>query len=151
MVKNTFCYFVGSWDIFEKEKTSEKGGIEIEDWRFSVPIVLGFQENSIYTLHLYFSKILQNSAKFIQKLIPVFKKSHEEFGQLQTTSGKCKKLKFDGLSLSKNTFLQLKHYIQGIYQTLLSTTFENLPDSLCQFWNHKSLFHNTTPLHFCSS
>ena len=37
-------------DIFENEGTSEKGCVEIEDWDF----VLGFQENSIYTLHLSF-------------------------------------------------------------------------------------------------
>ena len=42
-------------DIFENEGTSEKGGVEIEDWGFSVHFGLGFQENSIYTLHLCFS------------------------------------------------------------------------------------------------
>ena len=50
------CWFEpGSWDIFEKEGTSEKGYVEIEDWGFSVHFVLKFQENSIYTLHLCFS------------------------------------------------------------------------------------------------
>ena len=39
---------------------------------FSVHFVLGFQENFIYILKLCF-KILQNSAKFIQKLTPGFK------------------------------------------------------------------------------
>ena len=38
-------------DIFENEGTSEKECAEIEDWGFSVYFVLGFQENSIYTLH----------------------------------------------------------------------------------------------------
>ena len=52
--------------------------------------VLLFQENSLYTLHLC-------------------------FGQLQATSEKSKKLKFDRLLCLKNTFLQLKHYIQWIY------------------------------------
>ena len=50
-----------------------------------------------------------------------FQISHEKFEQLQTSSGKSKKLKFDSL-FSKNTFLQLKYYIQRIYLTLLSTT-----------------------------
>ena len=45
----------GGWDIFEKEGISEKGYVEIEDWDFSVHFVLGFQENPIYTLHLFFS------------------------------------------------------------------------------------------------
>ena len=50
-----------------------------------------------------------------------------QFAQLQISSGKSRKLKFDGLLLSKkyicptNTFLLLKH-IQNIYLTLLSTT-----------------------------
>ena len=38
-----------------------------------------------------------------------------------------KKLKFNGLHLSKKkTFFQLKHYIQRIYLTLLSTTCVNI-------------------------
>ena len=42
-------------DIFENEGTSKKGCNEIEDWGFYVHYGLGFQENSIYTLHLCFS------------------------------------------------------------------------------------------------
>ena len=50
-----FCLFQhGGWDTFEKEETSEKGCVEIERWDFSVHFVLGFRENSIYTLHLCF-------------------------------------------------------------------------------------------------
>ena len=41
-------------DIFENEGTSGKGCVETEDWDFSIHFVLGFQENSIYTLHLSF-------------------------------------------------------------------------------------------------
>ena len=63
------------WDIFEKEGTSEKGYVEIEDWSFSLHFALGFQENSIYTLHLCFNLryYIQNGAKFLQKLTPGFK------------------------------------------------------------------------------
>ena len=39
------------WDIFGKGGTSEEVYVEIEDWDFSVHFVLGFQKNSIYTLH----------------------------------------------------------------------------------------------------
>ena len=53
---------------------------------FSVHFVLGFQDNSICTLNLYFGLDLQNGAKFIQKTNPWFKKSNEELGQLQTSS-----------------------------------------------------------------
>ena len=51
-----------------------------------------------------------------------FQKSHEEFGKFQTSSGKPKRLKFDGLLFPKNILLQLKHYIWRIYLTLLSTS-----------------------------
>ena len=123
------CWFYpGGWGIFEKEGTIEKACVEIEYWGFSVHFGLGFQENSIYTLHFVLVEILQNGAKFRQKVTSGFK-NHEEFGKLQPTSGKSKKLKFDGILLSrkyicpKNTFFQLKLYTQSrIYLKLLSTT-----------------------------
>ena len=76
-----------------------------------------------FTLYTYVlvAKILQNGAKsrykksWFQKL--------QEFEQLQTSSGKSKKLKFDGIFSKKKTTLQLKYYIQWIYVTLLSTAF----------------------------
>ena len=42
-------------DIFENEGTAGEGCVAIEYWGFSVGFGLGFQENSIYTLHLCFS------------------------------------------------------------------------------------------------
>ena len=42
-------------DIFENEGTSGKGYAGIEDWGFSLHFGLGFQENFICTLHLYFN------------------------------------------------------------------------------------------------
>ena len=42
-------------DIFENEGTSGKGCVTIEYWGFSVHFKLGFQENSIYTLHVCFT------------------------------------------------------------------------------------------------
>ena len=60
--------------------------------------------------------------KVYTKTVSWFQKSHQEFGQLQSSSGKFKKLKFDVLLLSKNTFFQLKRYIQRVYLTLVSTT-----------------------------
>ena len=50
---------------FWKKGTSEKGLVKIEDWVFSVHFVLGFQENSIYSLHLFslrYYKIVQSLA-----------------------------------------------------------------------------------------
>ena len=70
-------------------------------------------EASLYTLYWVFKKvpfklytyvlatILQSGAKFYTKTDSWFQKSREEFGQLQTSSGKSKKLKLDGLLLSK--------------------------------------------------
>ena len=98
------CWFwPGVWDIFEKEGKWKKGCVNIEDWCFSVHFAMWFQENFIYILHLCLAKILQNGAKFIQKLTPGFKHHMRQLdiGQLQTSSGKSKKLKFDGLLLFK--------------------------------------------------
>ena len=78
---------------------------------------------SIYVL----AKIFTKWCKVYAKTDSWFQKSHEEFAQLQIRSGKSKKLKFDGLLLSKkrispnNRLLLLKH-IQNIDLTLLSTT-----------------------------
>ena len=99
------------------------------DWRKKVhwnrrlrllPLCIGVSRK----LHLYFTLMW---CTVYAKTDFWFQKSHEEFEQLQISSGKSKKLKFDGLLLykkyicPKNTFLLLKH-IQNIYLTLLSTT-----------------------------
>ena len=119
MVNNTVYEFVGSnlgVAIFFQKKEHEK---EVRlDRRLRLPCIYtlywGFREIP-FTLYTYvLTKMLQIGATFIQKLTP------EEFGQFQTSKGKSKKLKLDGLFLSKNkflkknTFLQLKHYIQRI-------------------------------------
>ena len=47
----TFCWLKpGVWDIFEKEGTSEKGCVEIEDWETFVHFVLAFLEHSMQSL-----------------------------------------------------------------------------------------------------
>ena len=105
MVNNTVYEFVGSdlgvEKFFKRGNIRKKRCVEIEDWDFSVHFVLGFQENSIYTLRLCFT--------FYVKTDSCFQKSHEEFGQLETSIGKSKKLKFDGLLSSKNKFVQKIH------------------------------------------
>ena len=50
----------------------------------------------------------------ISKTDSWFQKSHEEFGQLQASSGKSKKLKFNGLILSEKYIPSVKT-IQRIY------------------------------------
>ena len=59
-------------------------------------------------------------------------KSCEEFGQLQTSKGKSKKLK---------SVLQLKHY-RGVIYILFDCSCENSPNSSCHFRNHKSFFRH---------
>ena len=60
----------------------------------------------------------------VQKLYKTdswFQKSHKEFGQLQTSSGKSKKLKSDGLLLSKKYISSAKTLYTEDLSTLLST------------------------------
>ena len=98
-----------------------------------------------FTLYAYvLAKILQNGAKFIQKLTPGFKnhmRNLDNFRQAKSRNSM-------GSFCPKNTFLQLKHYIQRIYLTLLSTACVRIhSNSLCHFLNDNS-FDDTTPLYF---
>ena len=113
-----------TWGLiyFWKRGNMKKRCVEIKDWRTSVHFVLKLQENSIFALHLCFSQDITEWCKVCTKTDSWFQKSHEEFEQLHTTSGKSKKFKFEIL-LSKNCILSTKKiYIQRIYVTLLSTT-----------------------------
>ena len=63
-----------------------------------------------------------------------FRKSHEEFGQLQRNSGKSKKVKFNGLLLSTKYTLSAKIlYKEDLSNITFSYLCENLPNSLCYF------------------
>ena len=108
----SICWFwPGGRGIFLKNGTSEKRCVEIEDWRLSVHFLGGFKKVS-FTLYFYvLAKIFQNHAKFTKKTDSWYQKSHEEFGQLQTSSGKSKTLKFDGLFLSKKYISSAKAFI----------------------------------------
>ena len=77
-------------DIFENKGTSEKGCFQIKDWGFSVKFVLGFQENSIHTLHLCFSWDITKQCKVYTQGDSRFQKSNQEFEQIQTCSKKSK-------------------------------------------------------------
>ena len=69
-----------------------------------------------------------------------FQKSYEEFGKLQTSSGKFKKLKFNGLFLSKNYIPSPKTLFTDLSNITFNYLCENSPNSLCHFWNHMSFF-----------
>ena len=85
--------------------------------------------------------------KIYTKVDSWFQKSPEEFEQLQTSTRKSKKLKFDGLLLSKNKFVQ--KYIASaktLYAEYLTFNY------LCENpRSHYITFYNTTPLYFFSS
>ena len=65
-------------------------------------------------------------AKFVQKLTLGFKSYMRNLNNFRQVVENSKSLNlmgyFQKIHLSKNTFLQLKHYIQRIYLTLLSTS-----------------------------
>ena len=52
-----------------------------------------------------------------------------------------------GYICPKNTFLQLKHYIQRIYVTLLSTTCVKIHQIPYVIFETKVIFHDTTRLY----
>ena len=126
---------------FWKRGNIKKGSVEIEDWDYSlclsVQFVLGFQENSIYTLHFCFGYDITKWCKGYTKTYSGFQKSHEEFGQLQTSSEKFKKLKFDGLLLSKKYIPSTKKLST---EDLSNITFNYFYENSPNFWNHKSFF-----------
>ena len=114
MVNSRFYHFVDSnleFEIFLKKREYQKRGAlkwKIEASQYT--LYWGFNKIS-FTLYTYvLAKILQDGAKFIQKLDSWFQKSHDEFGQLQTSSGKSKKWKFDGLLLPKKYILSAKSF-----------------------------------------
>ena len=62
-----------------------------------------------------------------------FQKSHEKFEQLQTSSGKSKKLRFDGL-LSKKLIRSAKTlYTEDLSDIFFNYLCENSPNYLCHF------------------
>ena len=53
--------------------------VEIEDRGFSVHPILGFQKNSIYTLHLRLNSDITKWCRVYPETDSWFQKSHEEF------------------------------------------------------------------------
>ena len=132
------------------EETSGKGCAEIEHWGFFVHFALGLEENFIYTLRLCLSQDITKWCKVYTKANSWFQKSHEEFEQFQTSSGKFKKLKFDWLLFPKKNSFSWNIYRGFIwrYFQLLVWKFTKLLISFCKPW---VIFHSTTPLYLFSS
>ena len=74
----------------------------------------------LYTYVL--AKLLQNGAKFIQNLTPGLKNHMMNLDNSRQAVESPKNWNSMGYICLKTTFLQLKHYLQKIYLTLLSTT-----------------------------
>ena len=102
-------FWTWGWDIFEKEGTSKKGCVKIEDWGFSVHFVLGFPENYIYTLHFCFRSDITKWCKIDIKTDSRFQKPHEGFGKLYTSSEKFIRLNLMGYFCPKTAFVQKIH------------------------------------------
>ena len=148
MVNNTVYQFLGSSlgvEIFLKNREHQKKGALKQRIEGSLYTLYSGFKKIPFKLYTYvLAQILQNGAKFIQKLTPGFKNHMRNFGQLQTCTGKSKKLKFDRLLLFKKYIPSVK----TLYTEDLTFNYlcENSPNYLC----HYIIFHDTTPLYFFS-
>ena len=86
--------------------------------------------------------LLQNGAKLL-KTDSWFQKSYEEFGKLQTSSGKSIKLKFNGLHLSKKYIPSAKIlYAEDLSNITYNYLCKNSPNSL---YNFETISHFSRP------
>ena len=121
---NAVYQFVGSSlrvEIFlKKSEHQKKGALKQKIVASLYTFYWGFKRFHLH-LTLMFQKIIiediRKSCKVYKKTDSWFQKSHKEFGKLKTSSRKSKKLKFDGLLLSKNYIpsdkkLYTEHYFQ---------------------------------------
>ena len=98
--------------------------------RLLCTLCIGVSRKFHLHLTLILPKILQNGAKFDFW----FQKSQEEFGQHQTSSGKTKKFKFDGLFFfKKQTSLAKTLYTEDLSNITLNYLSKNSPNSICYF------------------
>ena len=83
----------------------------------------------IYTLHLCFSQDIAKLGKVYTKVDSCFQKSHEELEKLHTSTGKSKRLKFDGV-LSEKKYIPLAKifYTEDLSNFTSSSLCENPPN-----------------------
>ena len=145
--------FVGSnlgVEIFLKKREHHKKVVmkqKIEAFLYT--LYWYFKQKILFTIYTYvLAKLLQNGAKFKQKTDSQFKKSREEFRQLQASSRKSLNL-MDYLS-PKNTFLQLRHR-RRIYTTLLLNTCVKIHQITYVIFETTSHFSRQSPSKYFSS
>ena len=104
----------------------------------------------MFTLYTYvLAKILQNGATFIQKLTADFKNHIRNLDNFRQAVESSKILM--GYFRPKNTFLYVRHYIQGIQLTLLSTTCVKIHQIVYVIFEAIFFFLDTTFLYLFSS
>ena len=108
-----------------------------------------------FTLYTYaLAKMLQNRAKFIQKLTPGFKNHMRNFDNFRQAVESSKKWNLMDKFWPKNTFVQKMHsldkklYTEDLSKITSKYLCENSPYYLCHFWNHNSLFTTQLPCTF---
>ena len=122
----------------ENKRASENGWVEIKDWGTSVNFYWGFKKIQFKLYTYVVDKTLQNGTVYT-KTNSWFKNHIRNFSNFRQALQSPKSWNSIAYFYPKNTFLQLKHYIQKNYLILLSTTRVKI----CQipyFWNYKSFF-----------
>ena len=100
-------------------------------------------------LHLCSIEVITKWCKIYTKTDSRFQKL-QEFGQLQTSSGKSKKLQFSGLHLSKNCIPSPKILFTDSSNIVFNYLCEISRNSL-SFSKPQVIFHDTTRLYYFSS
>ena len=142
MVNNIVYQFVGS--NLEVEILLKKREHQRVHWnkrlRFLCTLYWGFKKIP-FTLYTYvLAKILQNGAKFLQKLTPGFQNQMRNLNNFrQAVESPRSWKKFDGVLLSKKYIPSAKTLYAGDLTTF-NYLCGNSPNFLCHFWNHKSFF-----------
>ena len=119
----------------------QRGCVEIENYLNLLHCYWVF-EKILFTLYFYvLAKTLQNGITFLQKLTTGFKNHTRNWNNFRQAVASPKSWNFMGVYL-KNTFFQLKYYIQRIYLTLLSTTSVKVQQITYVIFDiyHKSFF-----------
>ena len=126
-------------DIFKNDGTSERGCVEIEDWGFSALFGLGFQENSIYTVHLCLvAKILQTGAKSTYTKAGF--KIYRNLDNFRQAVESPKSWHLKGFSPKNYIPSPKRSYTVDLSNITFNYLCVDSPNYLCHFWNHKSFF-----------
>ena len=129
MVNNTVYHFVGSKlgvAIFLKKREHQKKDALKKKVEASLYTLYWCFKKIPFGLSTYvLAKILQNGAKFIQKLTPGFKNGMRNLYNFRQAVESPKKLKFDGLFLSRKYTPSAKTYAEDLLNINFNYLYEN--------------------------